>query len=161
LHLEWDRDLFFDSHKLQTRHAKAAKGSGKRARITLFTPLARDTLRYYLKHVRPHFDQRKGNWLFLSNRGTRLSYGALYLGLKEMGTIARKAGFPIATHMGWHWFRRIFATRFIERFPNRLAVLIDLLGHMSPNTVHRYIRHSEAWMDHEIQSVLKEAERWR
>ena len=45
VHLEVEKDLFFKSKKLQTRHAKAAKGSGKRSRVTLFTPLARDVSR--------------------------------------------------------------------------------------------------------------------
>jgi integrase len=50
--------------------------------------------------------------------------------------------------------RRIFATRFIEKFPHQLSVLISLLGHVTPNTVHCYIRHSEAWMDKKILDVL-------
>mgnify|MGYP001583035273 FL=1 len=43
MHLEVEKDLFFASKKIQTRHAKAAKGSGKRCRVTLFPPLARDS----------------------------------------------------------------------------------------------------------------------
>ena len=41
IHLEV-QDLFFESKKIQTRYAKGTKGSGKRARVTIFTPLARD-----------------------------------------------------------------------------------------------------------------------
>lgn len=36
-----------------------------------------------------------------------------------------------------------------------MDVLISLLGHSSLNTVHRYIRHSEAWMDKQMQSVIE------
>ena len=99
-------------------------------------------------------------YLFLSKSGHRLTYGAVEGPLKEMIEVANQAGFPVMDHLTWHWFRRIFATRFVERFPNKISALIELLGHMSPNTVHRYIRHSEAWMDQQIQEALAGAEKW-
>jgi integrase len=80
--------------------------------------------------------------------------------LKQMCESARKAGFPILPHMSWHWLRRIFATRFIERFPDKMAVLIQLLGHSNPHTVHRYIRHSDAWMDEQIRTVMETSKAW-
>ncbi len=161
LHLDVDADLWFDSKKLQTRHAKAAKGSGKRTRITLFPPLARDTVRFYLKSAHPKLtSQTKSRFLFPSKTGQPLAYQNAQMRLKEMVKIARQNNINVANHMSWHWFRRFFATRFIERFPDKLAVLIELLGHMSPNTVHRYIRHSEAWMDHQVQEALEGVEKW-
>lgn len=153
LHLEIG-DLFFESAKIQTRYAKGTHGSGKRARLTLFPPLARDTVSFYLKVIRPKLYQRDGQFLFLSPSGEPLRYSVIHQALGEMVKISQKAKFPILNHMGWHWFRRIFATRFIENYPNRLSVLVSLLGHTTPNTVHCYIRHSEAWMDSEIQKVL-------
>jgi integrase len=156
MHLEISRDLFFESKKLQTRFAKGTQGSGKRSRVTLFPPLARDTTSFYLKQHRPLItDSCQSDYLFPSKTGKLLTYAALRDSLKEMCEVARRAGFSIAPHMSWHWFRRFFATRFIERFPHKMPALIELLGHMSPNTVHRYIRHSEAWMDREMQSVLE------
>ncbi len=89
-----------------------------------------------------------------------MGYAPMQIALKQMMKCARQADFPVAEHMSWHWFRRIFATRFIERFPERMEVLVALLGHMSPNTVHRYIRHSEAWMDTQLQSVLEDTAKW-
>lgn len=160
LHLEIENDLFFESSKVQTRHAKGAKGSGKRTRVSLFTPLAKDTIRYYLKIRRRRFNVNDTGYLFLSKLGRPLTYNAVQPQLKEMVCMIRRLDFPVMEHLTWHWFRRIFATRFIERFPNRLPVLIELLGHMSPNTVHRYIRHSKAWMDDQIQEALKGGERW-
>ncbi len=84
-----------------------------------------------------------------------MTYSSFHEALVEMLDIVRKSNFPVAPNMTWHWFRRIFATRFIERFPQRMDVLISLLGHSSLNTVHRYIRHSEAWMDKQMQSVIE------
>lgn len=161
IHLEVS-DLFFDSKKLQTRHAKAAKGSGKRSRITLFPPLARDTMKYYLSTSRPKLATSSSpQWLFPSKTGLRLDYATAQAAVKEMVDVARGERFPVLDHMSWHWFRRFFATRFIEACPGKMAVLIELLGHMSPNTVHRYIRHSQAWMDREIQDTLERCDQWR
>lgn len=149
-------DLFFESHKLQTRYAKGTKGSGKRCRITLFPPLARDTARFYLSHHRGQLNPQTSH-LFVSQSGVKMTYATINAALLEMIKVAQSQDFPILDHLGWHWFRRLFATRFIERFPHRLSVLVELLGHVTPNTVHRYIRHSEAWMDQEIQNVLEGA----
>ena len=160
LHLDV-MDLFFESKKIQTRFAKGTRGSGKRARTTLFTPLARDTLRHYLKGYRPHFPNHKSSpLLFLTKVGTPMDYDYALKPLKEMVRVAQKEGFPILDHMAWHWLRRIFATRFIERFPHQFPALIQLLGHVTPNTVHCYIRHSEAWIDEKIQEVLKGEKAW-
>lgn len=160
LHLEIS-DLHFDSFKIQTRHAKGTRGSGKRARLTLFTPLARDTARFYLDGHRPLIkDADKTPLLFPSKTGGPLDYASLHRALAEMLLAANRAGFEILPHMSWHWMRRFFATRFIEHFPNKLSVLITLLGHTSPGTVHRYIRHSEAWMDEQIGEALRGHSQW-
>jgi len=155
-HLETERDLFFEGRKLQTRNAKATGGSGKRTRVTLFTPLARDTISFYIKNHRPHLCPKESPYLFPSSRsGNPISYGAMLDDLGIMKMVANQNGFTVAEHMSWHWLRRIFATRFIERFPHQLHVLVELLGHVTPNTVHKYIRHSEAWMDGKILEILR------
>jgi len=154
-HLETKKDLFFDSRKLQTRHAKATRGSGKRSRVTLFTPLARDTIRYYLKHHRPFLCVGQSPYLFPTKVGGPVPYNSMLGGLREIKKSVNETGFSVGDHMSWHWFRRLFATRFIERFPHQLSVLVELLGHVTPNTVHTYIRHSDAWTDRKIIEVLE------
>jgi len=160
-HLEIKKDLFFESKKLQTRYAKAASGSGKRTRLTLFTPLARDTAEFYIRKHRPHLVASSANdFLFPSQEEDKvIGYDSMALFLSEMILLANKKGFPVAGHFSWHWFRRIFATRFIETFPTELPALISLLGHSSLGTVHRYIHHSQAWMDEKIQSVVERVEK--
>lgn len=156
IHLEISKDLLFESRKLQTRYAKATNGSGKRSRPTLFTPLARDTIQFYLNHHRPNIaGAAQSDYLFLSRTGEKLTYSSMARALNNMVSCAQKNGFPVMDHFSWHWFRRIFATRFIERFPDRLHTLITLLGHVTPNTVHSYIRHSDAWSDRRMQEVLE------
>jgi site-specific recombinase XerD len=154
IHLEV-QDLFFESKKIQTRYAKGTRGSGKRARVTIFTPLARDTIKYYLK-IREELlrGKEESKLLFPTRSGGLLDYSSAYLALKKIAKTANREGFSILSHFSWHWMRRIFATRFIEKFPHQLSVLISLLGHVTPNTVHCYIRHSEAWMDKKILDVL-------
>ena len=79
----------------------------------------------------------KSPWVFPSKSGQRLTYAVAQAALKEMVECGQVHKFPVMEHMSWHWFRRIFATRFIESNPAKLPVLIELLGHMTPNTVHR------------------------
>lgn len=154
-------DLFFDSNKIQTRHGKGAKGSGKKSRISIFSPLARDTMHHYLKIHRPLLTKgRQLDLLFPSRCGRLISSSQNQADLKRMCELVRRAGFPILPHMSWHWLRRVFATRFIERFPDKIAVLIQLLGHSNPHTVHRYIRHSDAWMDDQIRAVMEGSKAW-
>lgn len=156
IHLEIGKDLFFESKKLQTRHAKGMKGSGKRTRPTIFTPLTRATIQYYLDHHRPKIRGAEASlFLFINRDGGPVNRKAVNEQLARMVNCAQKAGFPVMDHFTWHWFRRVFATRFIERFPDKLHVLITLLGHVTPNTVHTYIRHSEAWSDAMMQSSLE------
>ncbi len=159
-HLEIKKDLFFESKKLQTRFAKATNGSGKRARITLFTPLARDTIKFYLSQHRPYlFGAKESDFLFPSrSKNQHITYSTMAEVLQELVKIANQNGVPVANHFGWHWLRRIFATRFIEKFPNQLSVLMSLMGHSSPSTIHAYIHHSQAWMDQRIQEVMEKAE---
>lgn len=155
-HLQISKDLFFDSKKLQTRWGKATRGSGKRTRPTIFTPLARDTIQFYLKHHRPNISgAAQSDYVFITRTGEKMTYTSMHRLLSIMVKCAQKNGFPVMDHFSWHWFRRIFATRFIERFPDRLHVLITLLGHVTPNTVHSYIRHSEAWSERRMQETLE------
>lgn len=155
LHLDIKQDLFFKSCKIQTRFAKGTSGSGKRSRITLFPSLARDTLKFYINHYRPKLFVGKSDILFPNCNGKILTFSSANNALNEMITVAQKNNFHVASHMSWHWFRRIFSTRFIEQNPHQLSILIQLLGHTSPNTVHKYIRHSEAWMDKKILQALQ------
>lgn len=154
-HLDIKKDIFFKSYKIQTRFAKGTKGSGKRSRITLFPPLARDSLRYYIDHHRSQIYTRESDLLFPNDKGEVLSYTSVYNALRDMVKIAQDNGICVSSHMSWHWFRRIFATRFIEHYPHQLSILVHLLGHTTPNTVHKYIRHSEAWMDKKIIKALR------
>ena len=112
LHLEISLDLFFESKKLQTRFAKGTRGSGKRARITLFTPLARDTVKFYLREHRPQIlNSKETDYLFPSKIGKLMNYSSAYEALEEMLEVSRKTHFSVASHMSWHWARRYAVLR--------------------------------------------------
>lgn len=160
IHLHCD-DLFFESNKIQTRFAKSKRGTGKRSRLTLFPALSQDTVRFYLESYRPKFSSaKKSSLLFLAYNGLEISSCQPSRIMDEFVKTVSDHGFQILPNMSWHWFRRIFSTRFIERFPDKMPALLELLGHSNFATVHRYIEHSEAWMDKEIQAIFGRIEAW-
>ncbi len=95
------RDLFYEQNRIQTRHGKAAKGSGKRVRKTIFTPLAQATMNVYEDQVRPRFPEAKTNpALFLTESGERITYQAAWRNLHIITEAARKAGIRAPTTSG-------------------------------------------------------------
>ncbi len=142
------RDLFYDQHCIQTRSGKATNGSGKRIRKTICTPFAQETLQVYESHIRGHFPNAKTNpALFLSESGDRLTYKSMWHHLNVIVGKARQAGLDLPAKLSWHSLRKSFATNFMERHPDRPWVLMELMGHHNPSTLHRYVKHSRAYYD--------------
>lgn len=151
------RDVFYDQSRIQTRHGKASNGSGKRLRKTIFTPFAKDTLRVYEDRVRPHFPEAKTNVaLFLTESGLRINYKDMWRNLHVIVLAARKEGLEMPPKLSWHSLRKSFATNFMEKHPGRPWVLMDMLGHTSPSTLHRYVKHSRAYYDRAMDSIIEE-----
>lgn len=149
------RDLFYEHNCIQTRHGKGTKGSGKRVRKTVFTPFAQDTVRVYEDHIRPHFPAAKSNAaLFLTESGERISYKAMWHNLHVITEEARKAGLDMPPKLSWHSLRKSFATNFMEQHPDRPWVLMDLMGHLNPSTLHRYVKHSRAYYEQAIEDIV-------
>ncbi len=149
------RDLFYEHNCIQTRHGKGSKGSGKRVRKTIFTPFAQDTMRVYEERIRPNFPNAKTNAaLFLTESGERISYKAMWHNLHVIGEEARKAGLEVPPKLSWHSLRKSFATNFMEQHPDRPWVLMDLMGHLNPSTLHRYVKHSRAYYDQAIEDIV-------
>jgi hypothetical protein len=42
----------------------------------------------------------------------------------------------------------------MEQHPDRPWVLMDLMGHLNPSTLHRYVLHSRAYYDHAIEDIV-------
>jgi site-specific recombinase XerD len=149
------RDLFYEQNCIQTRHGKGTKGSGKRVRKTIFTPFAQATMRVYEERIRPNFPNAKTDpALFLTESGERMSYKAMWHNLHSIVEEARKAGLEVPPKLSWHSLRKSFATNFMEQHPDRPWVLMDLLGHLNPSTLHRYVKHSRAYYEQAIEEIV-------
>jgi site-specific recombinase XerD len=149
------RDLFYERNRIQTRHGKGTRGSGKRVRKTIFTPFAQATVRVYEEQIRPNFPNAKTNpALFLTESGERISYKAMWHNLHVITEAARKAGLEMPPQLSWHSLRKSFATNFMEQHPDRPWVLMDLMGHLNPSTLHRYVLHSRAYYDQAIEDIV-------
>ncbi len=150
------RDLFYEHNCIQTRHGKGTKGSGKRVRKTIFTPFAQATMRVYEDRIRPNFPDAKTNpALFLTESGERISYKAMWHNLHSIVEEGRKAGLELPPKLSWHSLRKSFATNFMEQHPDRPWVLMDLMGHLNPSTLHRYVKHSRAYYDQAIEDIVE------
>lgn len=149
------RDLFYEQNRIQTRYGKAAKGSGKRVRKTIFTPFAQDTMHIYEERIRPLFPGAKTNTaLFLTEGGNRMSYLSMWSSLRIISNKARKADIILPEKFSWHSLRKSFATNFMEKYPDRVWLLMDLMGHLNPSTIHVYVKHSRSYYDKALDSII-------
>jgi integrase/recombinase XerD len=92
-------------------------------------------LRMYLDHIRNKQEQIKPgeeNFVFLNNRGARLSRVMVFIIVKEL---AAQAG--ISKNISPHTFRHSFATHLVEGGADLKAVQ-DMLGHESITTTEIY-----------------------
>jgi integrase len=150
------RDLFYESSCLQTRYGKAANGSGKRVRKTIFTPFAQETMRVYERAIRPAFpDAKTQAALFLTERGDRVSYDGIWKSLRTIAQAARSAGLGLPHKFSWHSLRKSFATNFMEEHPDQVWLLMNLMGHMSPGTLFRYVIHTKEYFEQGIGTVAQ------
>ncbi len=151
------RDLFYKQARVQTRHGKGCKGSGKRVRKSIFTPFAQATTKVYEERIRPAFPNAGVNpALFLSESGDRISYQSMWRSLHLIAKEARRAGLDVPPKLSWHSLRKSFATNFMERHPDRPWVLMDMLGHMNPGTLHRYVQHSRSYYEGAIDDIVRD-----
>ncbi|MGA8669539.1 MAG: site-specific integrase [Terracidiphilus sp.] len=150
------RDILAGRNALRTRFGKATNGSGPRTREAELTPLSLATLKHYEELIRPHFPKSTSNpALFLTERGARLGYQVANSGLRVIVRRARADGLVLPEDMGWHSFRRSFATQFIQRHPDQIWKLLRLMGQHNPISLIRYIRPSEATVNKALGRFLE------
>jgi len=151
------RDLFYKEGRIQTRHGKGCKGSGKRVRKTIFTPFAQATTRVYEERIRPAFPNAAVSpALLLTESGDRISYPSMWRSLNQMTKQAREAGLDMPPKLSWHSLRKSFATNFMERHPDRPWVLMDMMGHINPSTLHRYVKHSRSYYEQAMDDIVRD-----
>jgi len=106
-------------------------GKGSKTRIVPVGRKARDALRAWLRR-RAELAGAAERALFVSNRGTRLSRGAIQQRLRHW---ARRAGLGVRVYP--HRLRHSFATHMLEESGDLRAVQ-ELLGHASISTTQVY-----------------------
>lgn len=142
-HLDID-DIRFEEREIWVRFGKGYKGSGPRQRLTILNDFCAQTIRVYLKHTRPTFARAAATQaLFLTQRGNRVTYGAMRGALNKIVRLARQANIEIPNSFAWHDPRRSFTTGLAEKYPGELVRISGLLGHTGLGTIHRYIRPSK------------------
>lgn len=149
------RDIFADQDSIRTRFGKAAHGSGPRPRKVDLTRMAGVTLKYYEQYIRSKFPNAATEpALFLTEAGSRIDYWEAKSDLDTLVHHARTAGLVLPANMGWHSFRRSFATQFLLRHPDQVWRLLDLMGHEDSVSLLRYVRLSEEEVNRGLARVI-------
>ena len=92
--------------------------------------------------------------LFLSEKGGAVSEGSAKHALGRIAIAAREAGLRVPPRFGWHSLRRSFATIFMEERPESPWVLMEMLGHLNPSTLHHYVHHPRAYHERVMDDVI-------
>jgi len=115
-------------------HYIKVTGKGNKQRLSPISGKALKYLSLYINEVRVHQNIKKGNsdFVFLNNRGTKLSRVMIFLIIKKL---AEKIG--LNKKISPHTFRHSFATHLIEGGADLRAVQ-EMLGHSSITTTEIY-----------------------
>ncbi len=136
-----DRDIFYHKKVIQTRFGKGHNSSGSQTRVMPLGNRPAITLMEYERVVRPQFHNHLIEpSLFLTLKGTRLSYGTLRDSFTRLIEAARKHGVNLPPKLTIHDLRASFATNYLEENPEKFWRLMELLGHISPSSTCLYIR---------------------
>ena len=106
-----DRDIFYHKKVIQTRFGKGHNSSGSQTRVMPLGNRPAITLMEYERVVRPQFHNHLIEpSLFLTLKGTRLSYGTLRDSFTRLIEAARKHGVNLPPKLTIHDLRASFAT---------------------------------------------------
>lgn len=136
-----DRDIFYHKKVIQTRFGKGHNSSGSQTRVMPLGNRPAITLMEYERVVRPQFHNHLIEpSLFLTLKGTRLSYGTLRDSFTRLIEAARTHGVNLPPKLTIHDLRASFATNYLEENPEKFWRLMELLGHINPSSTCLYIR---------------------
>lgn len=112
-------------------------GKGNKERLVPFTEECADTLKHYIKDLRPKLmsktpQEYQQNPLFVNNNGIRLTTRGLEYILKQIET---RTNYYVGLHP--HILRHSFATQLLDAGAD-LRVIQELLGHESINATQVY-----------------------
>lgn len=125
------------------------RGKGGKERAALLGAPAERALAAWLRGGRPEMaTDDSADWLWLNQRGGRLSQRAVQLSLKRH---AAAAGLPPEIHP--HLLRHSFATHMLDGGAD-LRVVQELLGHASVSTTQLYTHVTETGKRAAVESAL-------
>jgi len=117
------------------------RGKGGKERIVPIGEVAMERMRSYLEHGRPVILKgRESPYLFLNNRGARLSRQGFW---KILRTYALQAG--ITKRISPHTLRHSFATHLLERGAD-LRFIQAMLGHVDISTTQVYTHVNQEYL---------------
>lgn len=123
------------------------KGKGNKERQVPFYPSLTDSINYYVKVYRDKEARNDCPYLFVSNRGRKISARSVQLMLQK---IKDRAGINIDVHP--HMFRHSFATHLLDNGMDLRSVQ-ELLGHANLSTTQIYTHVSVE----RLQKTIREA----
>ena len=125
------------------------RGKGGKERAVLLGAPAERAMAAWLRAGRPELvSENSGDWLWLNQRGGKLSARAVQIALKRH---AAAAGLPADIHP--HLLRHSFATHMLDGGAN-LRVVQELLGHASVSTTQLYTHVTESGKRAAIDQAL-------
>lgn len=107
-------------------------GKGNKERLVPFYPRLAELIELYIKEYRNLYASDDFPYLFVSNRGDKVSPRSVQL---ELEKVQIKTGIPINLHP--HMFRHSFATHLLDNGAD-LRTVQELLGHANLSTTQLY-----------------------
>lgn len=117
-------------------------GKGSKERIIPIGQKAIQALWLYMDKVRPHFDQKQVDYLFLNKRGEAITRQTFWKIIKKR---AQQAGIP--KRVTPHTMRHSFATHLLENGADLRAVQ-EMLGHADISTTQIYTQVTKSRIKH-------------
>jgi len=152
-------DLDIEQGVLTIRAAKFG-----RSRLVPLHPSTCAALLQYLERRNQFFGERRSNYVFVSNRGTRLDIGRVH---RVFYALSHQTGLRVPGARNGprlHDFRHRFATQVLSRWyesgedpARRLPVLSTYLGHVCPARTYWYLSNSPELM---AEAMVRLERRW-
>ena len=126
-------NLLFSQLSLESGYMRII-GKGSKERLVPIGEQACEWLEHYIKRARPHLLKGKNccDYVFISNRGTRITRQAFWYALKRLAHAAQ-----ITKSFSPHTLRHAFATHLLNHGAD-LRVVQLLLGHSDLSTTQIY-----------------------
>lgn len=128
-------------------------GKGAKERIVPLGEVASESLDNYLTMGRPYISSKKTDFLFITNRGSKMTRQNFFILLKEIG---RRVG--ITKNIYPHILRHSFATHLLENNAD-LRMIQVMLGHEDISTTEIYTHVSKGKLRDEYEKFHPRAKR--